>query len=59
MADAEDYLTEIASSIPPVDQEVFTLKHSAFLAQLIIEEEDLGETIPDWAPGHAVSSMRA
>ena len=33
LADADDRLSDIASVIPPVDLEVVTLKHSAFLAQ--------------------------
>ena len=37
--DADDQLSEIASTIPPVD-----LKHSAFLAQLLLEEVDLEST---------------
>ena len=35
-ADADDRLSDIASVIPPVDPEMVTLKHSAFLAQLLI-----------------------
>ena len=35
LADADDRLSDIASAIPPVDPEVLTLKHSAFLAQLL------------------------
>ena len=33
--DADDQLSEIASSIPPVDSSCVELKHSAFLAQFI------------------------
>ena len=44
MADADDHLSEIASAIPPVDPEVLTLKHSAFLAQLLLEEVDTEST---------------
>ena len=40
--DAEDQLSEIASSIPPVDPSCVELKHSAFLAPLVLEEVDLG-----------------
>ena len=42
--DPEDQLSEIASSIPPVDPSYVELKHSAFLAQLLLEEVDLGST---------------
>ena len=35
LADADDRLSDIASVIPPVDPEMVTLKHSAFLAQLL------------------------
>ena len=34
--DAGDQLSEIASSIPPVDPSCMQLKHSAFLAQLLL-----------------------
>ena len=39
--DADDELSEIASTIPPVDPSCVDLKHSAFLAQLLLEEVDL------------------
>ena len=39
--DADDQLSEIATSIPPVDPSCVQLKHSAFLAQLLLEEVDL------------------
>ena len=39
--DAEDQLSEIASTIPPVDPSCVELKHSAFLAKLLLEEVDL------------------
>ena len=35
--DADDQLSEIASTIPPVDPSLLELKHSAFLAQLLLE----------------------
>ena len=54
VADAGDHLNEIASSIPPVDPEVLTLKHGAFLAQLLMEEVDLDESIHDGSHDHAV-----
>ena len=39
--DADDQLAQIASTIPPVDPSCVDLKHSAFLAQLLLEEVDL------------------
>ena len=52
--DADDQLSEIASSIPPVDPSCGELKHSAFLAQLLLEEVDLESTSeptsPVWKP---------
>ena len=39
--DADDQLSEIASTIPPVDPSCVDLKHSAFLAQLLLEEVDI------------------
>ena len=42
--DADDQLSKIASSIPPVDPSCVELKHSAFLAQLLLEEVDLEST---------------
>ena len=42
--DADDQLSEIASTIPPVDPSCVELKHSAFLAQLLLEEVDLVST---------------
>ena len=44
MADADNLLSEIASAIPLVDPKVLTLKHSAFLAQLLVEEVDTEST---------------
>ena len=44
--DADDQLSEIASTIPPVDPRCVDLKHSAFLAQLLLEEVDLESTQP-------------
>ena len=38
--DADDQLSEIASTILPVDPSCVDLKHSAFLAQLLLEEVD-------------------
>ena len=42
--DADDQLSEIASTIPPVDPSCVELKKSAFLAQLLLEEIDLEST---------------
>ena len=42
--DVDDQLSEIASTIPPVDPSCVDLKHSAFLAQLLLEEVDLEST---------------
>ena len=48
--DADDQLSEIASSIPPVDPSCVELKHSAFLAQLLLEEIDLESTTEPTSP---------
>ena len=42
--DADNQLSEIASTIPPVDLSCVELKHSDFLAQLLLEEVDLDST---------------
>ena len=42
--DADDQLSAIPSSIPPVDPSCVELKHSAFLPQLLLEEVDLEST---------------
>ena len=39
--DADNQLSEIATTIPPVDPSCVELKHSALLAQLLLEEVDL------------------
>ena len=44
MANLDDHLSEIASVILPVHPEVLTLKHSAFVAQLLLEEMDVKST---------------
>ena len=46
LADADDRLSDIASALPPVDQEVVTLKHSAFLAGLLMDEVDHSWRVP-------------
>ena len=48
--DADDQLSEIASTIPPVDPNCVDLKHSAFLAQLLLEEVDLESTSEPTSP---------
>ena len=59
LADADDRLSDIASVIPPVDPEMMTLKHSAFLAQLLMDEVDLGEFSHGGSHDHSVCSMKA
>ena len=58
LADADDRLSEVASAIPLMDLVVLTLKHSAFLAQLLLDAMDLGESTHDGSHDHAVSSMQ-
>ena len=48
--DADDQLSEIASSIPPVDPSCVELKHTHFLAQLLLEEVDLESTSQRTSP---------
>ena len=48
--DADDQLSDIASTIPPVDPSCVDLKHSAFLAQLLLEEVDLESTSESASP---------
>ena len=48
--DADDQLSEIASTIPPVDPSCVELKHSALLAQLLLEEVDLQSTSEPTSP---------
>ena len=48
--DADDQLSEIASTIPPVDPSRVELKHSAFLAQVLLEEVDLESTAEPPSP---------
>ena len=59
LADADNHLSEITSAIPPVNPEVLTLKHSNFLAQLLMDEVDHGDSTPGGSQDHAVFSMRA
>ena len=48
--DADDHLSEIASTIPPVAPSCVELKHKAFLAQLLLEEVDLESTSEPTSP---------
>ena len=48
--DADDQLSDIASSIPPVDPSCVELKHSAFLAQLLLKEVDPESTSEPTSP---------
>ena len=59
LADADDSLSKMASAMPPGDPEVPTLKHSAFLGQLLMDEVDLGESTHGGSHDHAVFSMGA
>ena len=59
VADADDRLSDIASAIPPVDPEMVTLRHSAFLAQLLMDEVDLGQSPLGGSHDHTVFSMQA
>ena len=57
--DADDQLSEIASTIPPVHPNCVDLKHSAFLAQLLLEEVDLESTSEPTSPvGKPVLGMQ-
>ena len=57
--DVDDQLSEIASTIPPVDPSCVELKHSAFLAQLLLEQVDLESTSePTSHVGKPVLHMR-
>ena len=48
--DADDQLSGIASTIPPVDSNCVELKYSAFLAQLLLEDVDLESTSEPTSP---------
>ena len=52
--DTDDQLSEITSTIPPVDPSCVELKNSAFLAKLLLGEVDLESTSeptsPAWKP---------
>ena len=45
-----DQQSEITGNIPPVDPSSVDLKHSAFLAQLLLEEVDLESTSEPASP---------
>ena len=56
---ADNQLSEVASSIPPVDPSCVELKHSAFLAQMLLEEVDLESTSePTFPIGKPVLHMQ-
>ena len=59
LADADDRVSDIGSAIPPVDQEVLILKHSAFLVQLLIDEVHLGECSHGGSYDHAAFFFQA
>ena len=59
LADADDRLSDIASAIPTVDLEMVTLKYSAFLAQLLMDQVDLGEFTGGGSHDHAILPMQA
>ena len=59
VADANGHLSEIAISIPRAELEVMTLKRSAFLGQLLMEEVNRGDSTPCGCHDHAIFSMRA
>ena len=48
--DADNQLSETASTIPPVDPSSVEIKHNAFLAQLFLEEVDLESTSEPTSP---------
>ena len=48
--DGDDQLSQIASSFPHVDPSCVELKHSAFLAKLLLEEVDLESTSEQTSP---------
>ena len=48
--DADDQLSEIASPVPFLDPSCVELKHSALLAQLLLEEVDLESTSEPTSP---------
>ena len=54
LPDAGDHLSEIGNALPPVNPEALTLKHSAFLAQMLMDEVVLGESNPSGSQDHAV-----
>ena len=57
--DADNQLSEIASSIPPVDPSSVELKHSAFLVQLLLDVADLESTSEQSSPvGEPVLHMQ-
>ena len=58
--DADDQLSEIASTIPPGDPSCVELKHSAFLAHVLLEEVNLESTSEPTSPvGKLVLHMQS
>ena len=54
VAEADNHISEIVSSIPPLNPEVLPLKNSAFQAQLLMEHTDLFEPTSDGSHDRAV-----
>ena len=59
VAETVDHLSEITSSMQPVDLEVLTLKYIAFAALLLMKELDLRESTPRRSHDHSVFPMRS
>ena len=59
LPDADNRLSDIAIATSPVNPEVLTLKDSAFLAQLLMDELDLAESTHGGSHDNAVFSMQA
>ena len=59
LADADDRLGDMAGDIPMIDPEVLTLKHSAFLAQLLMDKVALDESTHGGSHDNAIFSMQA
>ena len=57
--DADDQLSKIATSIPPVDLSCVDIKYSAYLPQVLLEEVDLESTSEQTSPvGKPVPHMQ-
>ena len=57
VSDADDHLSDIASSTRLLSPEMLTPKHSALVAQSLMEEVSLCESTPTRSHYHAVFSM--